>query len=107
MKILLYGIRCVVLRMKSSVYGFYLKAFFKKIGKHVYIHNKIDFCDPIKIVISDNCVIRSNVTLKGRSNEDIGIFVAKGVSIREYAYLDCYMGVIYIDEYAALGHNVL
>ena len=105
MKMFLNDIRQILKKIFTNICKLYFKMFFKNIGKHTEIHQSLEFYDPIKISIGDNCVIKKNVTLKGRSVKEIGLFIGKGVSIRENSNIDSYMGYVRIDDYCALGHN--
>lgn len=106
MKLLLNDIRLVLKKIYSNFYRIYLRLFFKRIGSNTDIHPSLEFYDPYKIIISDNAVIKKNVTLKGRSNNrEVGLFIGKGVSVREFSNIDSYFGFVHIDDYCALGHN--
>ena len=107
MKLFLNNLRITIKIIFSFLYKQYLRLFFKKIGKNSSFYPFIDFYQPTKIVINADCIVRKGVTIKGRSLNKIGVFIGKGVSIREFSNIDSYMGYIFIDDYCAIGHNCI
>ena len=105
MKSFLNTIRLIIKIIYAFLYKQYLRLFINKIGKNSTIYPYIDFHQPTQIAINANCIIRKGVTIKGRSIHKIGVFIGKGVSIREFSNIDSYMGYIHIDDYCAIGHN--
>jgi acetyltransferase-like isoleucine patch superfamily enzyme len=43
----------------------------------------------------------------GRSNQETGLYLDTGVHIKEYAYLDAYMGNIFCGEGVRIGHHAV
>ena len=100
-------IRLTIKIICTFLYKQYLRLFFKRIGKNSTIYPFIDFYQPDQIVINTDCIIRKGVIIKGRSLNKIGVFIGKGVSIREFSNIDSYMGYVHIDDYSAIGHNCI
>jgi acetyltransferase-like isoleucine patch superfamily enzyme len=82
-----------------------LRHIFLHIGKNTKIDPSLWYDHPDKIHISDDCEIRRGVIMIGRSDNEVGIFLDKGVHIHQYAYLDAYGGEIRLGEGVRIGHH--
>lgn len=96
-------------RLHRMVHTAIIRSQFAHVGKGTLIDPTVHFETPEKIHISEGCEIRRFVTLNGRTERDIGIFLGRGVVIRAYTYIDCYdrNGFVYIDDFASIGQFII
>ncbi|MDZ4063192.1 MAG: acyltransferase [Coriobacteriia bacterium] len=85
-----------------------LRATLQHVGSRAMIDPTVWFEYPEKISLADECEIRRGAILNGRSSEETGIVLGKGVHIHQYACLDAYGGFIHLGEGVRIGrHSVL
>ncbi|NPD87000.1 hypothetical protein HNS38_19770 [Lentimicrobium sp. L6] len=105
MKFILNIIRIGLKKVWRNAFRIYLRLFFHKVGKNTDVHPSIEFESAEQITIQANCIIKKHVTIKGRSERKTGVFLGKGVSIREFSNIDSYGGYVKIHDYTAIGHH--
>ena len=73
--------------------------------KHPFdIDPSAEFRNPKNISIAENCTIKKNVILDGRSNSPgSGIIFGPETYIKENCYIDAYEGQVLVEGYTAIG----
>lgn len=102
---LVFSCICVKRQLQTWCNTQFLRSVFKHIGAGSKIDPSVYYEDPQKIWVGEGCEVRRGVILIGRSGRPIGIEMAKGVHIHQYAYLNAFGGFIKLGEGVRIGHH--
>jgi len=103
----LISILAAKLDWRQKLHDRWLRRNLAAVGPQHEIARAVRFESPAKIAIGSNVQICPGAVLDGRSGSEIGIKIADGVHIKEYAYIDAYGGYVELGERVRVGHHTV
>lgn len=95
-------------RLSSHMRGMAYSAMSRNIGNNLRIDRDVTIRNLSKLKVCDDVWLKEGVLLDARSDQEFGIVIDHGVTIRAYSYLDSYdgNGFIHIGAEAGIGQYV-
>lgn len=75
------------------------------VGEGVIVDEGVSLRQPEHIALSNDVHLFRGAYLNARTNEEVGIWLGRGVKIHEYSYIDSYGGHVYLDEFSGVGQH--